>query len=104
MAALVAITLPLASPFRDLSQVPLLEDPPVEKVPKGRQVGVEEDNPSFCELLEEIEAHTSTADAIDMENPNPPRIVQPPVAPVGSIVVETTPNPTPLVMEQSSNA
>lgn len=35
MAALDAINLPLASPFRDLSQVPLLEDPPVEEVPKG---------------------------------------------------------------------
>lgn len=97
MAALDAINLPLASPFRDLSQVPLLEDPPVEEVPKGRQVRAEEDSPSFHELLKEIKAHTSTADAIDMENPNPPGIIQPPVAPFGSIVVETTSNPTPLV-------
>ena len=65
---------------------------------------MEEDIPSFCELLEEIEAHTSNSDVIDGDNLHPLGTVQPLMAPVESVVVETTPNPAPFVTKQSPNA
>ena len=104
VAALDAINLPLTSPFRDLPQVPLPEDPPIEEVPQRGQVRVEEDNPSFHELLEKIESHTSTVDFIGVDNPNPLGTVQPPMALVGLVVTETTPNPALPITKQSPNA
>lgn len=104
VAAFDAINLPLTSLFRDLPQVPLPEDPPIEEVPQRGQVRIEEDNPSFHELLEKIKAHNSTVDVIDMDNPNPLGTVQPPVAPVGLVVAETTPNPALPITKQSLNA
>lgn len=88
----------------DLSQVPLLEDLPVEKKPQGEQVEAEEDNPSFWKLMEEIEAHNSNADVIDGDNPRHLGTVLPPTAPIGSVAAKTAPNPVPLVTKQSPNA
>ena len=90
--ALNVINLLLNSLYRDLSRVPLPEDLPVEKEPLGGQVGAKEDSPNFRELLEEIEAHTSNADVVDVENPSPPGTIQPPVASVGSEAIEATLN------------
>lgn len=102
--ALNVINLLLNSLYRDLSRVPLPEDLPVEKEPLGGQVGAKEDSPNFRELLEEIEAHTSNADVVDVENPSPPGTIQPPVAWSGQ-----KPSRPPLIMlffvtEQSPNA
>ena len=74
IAALDAIYLPLTSPFRDLSKVPLSKDPPVEEVQQEGQAREGEDSPSFRKLLEEIEAHTTNIDVIIVEIPNPPVI------------------------------
>lgn len=54
VAAFDAINLPLTSLFRDLPQVPLPEDPPIEEVPQRGQVRIEEDNPSFHELWKRL--------------------------------------------------
>lgn len=99
IVALNAIHLPLISPFRDLSKVPLPEDPPVEEVQQEGQAREREDNPSFRELLEEIEAHTTDVDVIIMEIPNPPMIAQSLVA----LATQTTPKSTPFVAKQGSN-
>ncbi|KAK9991595.1 hypothetical protein SO802_026580 [Lithocarpus litseifolius] len=80
VAALDAINLPLTSSFRDLSQVPLPKDLPVEN------------SPSFCELLEEIEAHTTNAEVINQDNLIPPGTVQPSATSDKSKVAKTTPN------------
>nr|POE73625.1 hypothetical protein CFP56_26984 [Quercus suber] len=85
------------------TKVPLPEDPPVEEVPQGGQAKAKEDSPNFCELLEEIEVHTTNTDVIDVDNLSPLRTVQPIVALVRSEVAEASPDPTPPITEQSPN-
>lgn len=94
---------PLTSIFRDLSQVPLPEDPPIEEVHQGGQARAEEDSPNFRELLKEIEAHTTNVDVIDVGQPKPSKDCSTPRGSVRSEVVEDTPDPAPLVIEQSPN-
>nr|POE53858.1 hypothetical protein CFP56_78232 [Quercus suber]POE73626.1 hypothetical protein CFP56_26985 [Quercus suber] len=103
VATLDTINLHLASPFRNLSQVPLPKDPSVEEVPQGGLAKAEEDSPNFCELLEEIEVHTTNTNVIDVDNLSPLGIVQPLVALVRSEVAEDSPDPTPPVTKQSPN-
>lgn len=61
--------------YKDLSQVPLPEDPLVEEKAQGEQVGKEEVSSSFYDLLVEIETHTANADVIIIDNLNPLRTV-----------------------------
>lgn len=42
-------------------------------------------------LVEQIKARTKV---IDLDNPNPPMLIQPPTTPKGVEVVKTTPDPT----------
>ena len=70
---------------------------------KEGQAREKEDSPSFCELLEEIEVHTTNTDVIGVDILSPLRTIQPLVAPVKSEVAEATPDPTPPITEQSPN-
>nr|POE71696.1 hypothetical protein CFP56_48599 [Quercus suber] len=82
MAAVNVLNLPSFSPFRDLSQVSLLEDPMDTHV-EVEPVMEEEDNPSMRELAEQIEAHTKV---IDLDNLIPSN------APEGSKTAEPLPD------------
>lgn len=90
MAAVNALNLPSSSPFRDSSQVPLLEDPMeghIEEAPAME----EEDSPSMRELAEHIEAHT---EVIDLDNSIPPNTHE------GSEAVGPLPNLVPPVLKE----
>lgn len=90
MVAVNALNLPYFSPFRDLSQVFLLEDPMDTHVEVAPMME-EEDSPSMRELAEQIEAHT---EVIDLDNLIPSN------APEGSKTVKPLPDLVHLVLEE----
>lgn len=78
MAAVNAINLPNSSPFKDPSQIPLPNDPPIQ-TPTKEQLDEEDEeeegeNPRMAKLAEKIDSHVEMIDVDNLATNTAPKV------------------------------